>query len=170
MKNIRIIVAVVLAALSLSVLFSCSNEKSASQTSTEETLSDEQEQACIDVYNMLAEMYTYYNTSDFDTYITYWDIDEEEKATMLDNFKSSSGLFESTYQLDGVAVVLLDDGRVNVDATATSTSKNVANGTVTVLKETMYYVMTKNSDGQYRINSFSTGGTELVSYETQPAE
>lgn len=153
----------------LMIFSSCGSEKNAAESSATETATAEQKQADQDIYNMLTEMYSYYNSKDFDTYMTYWDIDETEKATMLDNFKSSSGLFDASYKVDGVSAVLMDDGTVNVKAIATSTSKNVATGSTTVLQETMYYVMAKNDAGQYRIKSFTTGGTELVSQDTGAA-
>ncbi len=125
--------------------------------------SPEEVQATSEVFDSLNEMYGYYNISDFDSYITFWDINEDEKVQMLENFKSSSGVFEAKYELNSVDVILDVNGKANVTSISTATSKNIATGDETVIKETMYYVMEKR-DGKYRIKSFSSGGNELISY------
>ena len=171
MKFLKFISVVLTLIMLIALFMSCGGKNSgetesnlsANNPNGSGSRSPEEIQATSEVFDALNEMYGFYNISDFDNYLTFWDINEDEKAQMLENFKSSSGVFEAKYELNSVDVILDVNGKANVTSVSTATSKNIATGDETVIKETMYYVMEKR-DGKYRIKSFSSGGNELISY------
>ena len=147
-----------------------------------ETRSAEEAAMTDEVFRSLNNMYSFANSGDYESYIGYWDISDDEKALMLDNFNATKDVASNTYELESVEVIMIGEDKCNVTAKTRCTTKtpridivsNTVNGetvtetqeneTVVVIRETMYYVMVRNGD-EFHILAYSLGTSDLVSYD-----
>ena len=183
MKTRIKIICILLSLLSLSTLaVSCGKTDGDDDISASETRSPEEAVMTDEVFKSLTNMYSYANSGDYESYINYWDINDDEKTLMLDNFKQTKDISSNTYELESVEVIMVDENKCNVTATTKCTTKtpridvvtDVVNGetvtetqqneTVIVIRETMYYVMVRNGD-EFHILAYSLGVSDLVSYD-----
>ena len=183
-KHFKVITLIISLLFITSAAVSCGGNKDNTNTPADpaETRSAEEAQMTDEVFKSLSNMYSYANNGDYDSYIKYWDINEDEKALMLENFKNMQGVASTTYQLESVEVIMVDENKCNVTAKTRCTTKTPRidivtseaggetvtetqeNETVTVIRETMYYIMVRNGD-EFHILAYSLGVSDLVSYD-----
>ena len=172
MSNIkRIYILIAAAAVAVSLLGACGNNNSSDNGdnpgSSKGSGSPEEKKMTSEVFDSLNDMYSYINSGDYESYIKYWELSDEEKSQMLDNFKAMAEIADLKYELESVDVIMVGENRCDVTAITKNTSTSKSTGTPIVLRETMYYVMEK-IDGAYHILTYSSGGNELIE-ETEAA-
>ena len=179
-KYIKIISLVITLVMISLMIISCGGGDNPAEPS--ETRSAEEAAMTDEVFRSLNNMYSFANSGDYESYIGYWDISDDEKALMLDNFNTTKDVASNTYELESVEVIMIGEDKCNVTAKTRCTTKtpridivsNTVNGetvtetqeneTVVVIRETMYYVMVRNGD-EFHILAYSLGTSDLVSYD-----
>ncbi|MCR5262453.1 MAG: hypothetical protein K6D94_01155 [Clostridiales bacterium] len=179
-KIIKIISLAISLIMTSMLIISCGGGDNPAEPS--ETRSAEEAAMTDEVFRSLNNMYSFANSGDYESYIGYWDISDDEKALMLDNFNATKDVASNTYELESVEVIMIGEDKCNVTAKTRCTTKtpridivsNTVNGetvtetqeneTVVVIRETMYYVMVRNGD-EFHILAYSLGTSDLVSYD-----
>lgn len=143
-----------------------STESAVSTDVVEYSEEDAQIELLTAIVTTLQNMYECFNAGDYEGYVSYYDIKDEEKAALLSTLEANSALFRKTMKVDHVSYPEDDNGSIMTTITAITTSENISSGSSTVLKEKIKYIMRWNDDRSgMKIVTYVTGGSEIISIE-----
>ena len=116
-------------------------------------------------------MYDAFNKKDYDTYLSYFRLDEEIMTAMKNNFEAAKDLFDQKYELDSLNLLTVDDEHnfYLVEVATLNTSLKKSDNITRVLKEHLSYGM-QLEDGIYYITVVDVGETEIIDVPVQETE
>lgn len=122
-----------------------------------------------DVYSLFDKMYKHYNKGEFDKYLSYYDIPQNQKDAMLNGLNETKKLFEQTCKLEEASLNEQDivGDELVAKVTVTVTSRNLETNDEHVMKEVTAYRLSK-AGGSYRIINFSAPEVEMISINGEP--
>jgi hypothetical protein len=113
------------------------------------------------VGDTVTEMYAFFNEKNFDDYITYYRITDEEKNQILDNLKSNSQEFTTIYTVENVLAEQLEDNTIKATVILRSENMDADNNNLLSMRETMYYTFSEDN-GKLYITAFEIGETQVL--------
>jgi len=106
-------------------------------------------------------MYKAYNQRDYETYASYFKLDDNIVSNMKLSFEMNGSIFDTVYSLDDVNVFSDTEESVVAEIVTLNTTKTLADGITRVMKEHITYTFSVEEDVYYIIG-YEIGQTELV--------
>ena len=103
------------------------------------------------------------NDKDYDKYISYYRISEEEKNLIIEIHKSSSNDFKQEYSIYNVLAFENEDGTISATVVIDNKSTSIANKVVSKLREYTYYTLIEEN-GKFYIESYEIGMTQTLDW------
>jgi len=107
------------------------------------------------------KMYSAFNKGDYETYASYFKLDEEIVSNMKQSFELTASVFDIRYKLDDVEVYADTEDLVVAEVAALNTTCVLADNITRVTREHITYTFSVE-DGVYYITGFELGPTDLV--------
>ena len=104
-------------------------------------------------------MYKAYNQRDYETYTSYFKLDDNIVSNMKQSFEMNSSFFDTVYSLDDITVFTENEETVVAEIITLNTTKTLSDGITRVMKEHITYTF---SVDVYYITGYEIGTTELV--------
>ena len=165
------IIAVVLAALMVMAMVSCSgDDDTAADIDNAQSDSSSDSKLTADVKEFFDEVYLCFNEHRFEDYLTYLNVtDDTVRANMLGSFNNAIKYYETVCEIEDIAVKQFDDGVINVAISLINTSTTISDteSAPVKIREIIYYNLEQNGDS-YTVKNFASGGSQLI--QEQAAE